>query len=309
MRSFFVSSIILTFFFHGCSTVTYTPNNSIAISKEKGKEFVEQASHAKNIDEYANVLGYTKHDNYYTFVDKEPYNATAISWRTFAAFCRAQGGIVDSDPKFTQTKIKCPLPSFVPQTTKTHTTGVTYCKIPYPEDTTKMSASQILYVFYTSFKGDYPKGEDRLDVSVTNDVNVLSPLKVCYDNAYRASLELLDQNRINEAEQLKKKQEQDKLRALEQERQTALAQEKAAGDKKIHEQKIKEINAFRNSKLSEETMTNCGPILEVKKTMVKVYFPVKDYGNEHWISKNEIFPDGYGCIFRNGQYAGPSISY
>lgn len=313
MNKHLYGSIFLALIFSGCTTVTYTPNNSMAISDEKAKEFVDKASQAINLDEYANVLGYSKNDGYYSFVDKEPYNKATISWRTFATFCKARGGIIQSDPKFAETKTTCPTPSYVLPTSKTYTTAITYCKVPLANDTTRMSADKILYVFYSRFKGDFPKAGDLIDVSVVGDQNTIAPIKACYDKAFNDSLVFLEQDRaIRQEVQIqnnKQYEEQKKAQALEQERQATLAKQKIEEDKRLHEKRLKEITSFRNSKLSEETMTSCGPILEVKKTMVKVYFPVKDYGNEHWISKNEIFPDGYGCIFRNGQYAGPSISY
>lgn len=302
-------SLALAVFLCGCSTVTYTPNNSMAISKEKANEFVYDSSQAKNLDEYAKVLGYDKKDGYYTFSDKNPYNATSISWRTFASFCKAQGGIVDNPPRFTQTKNECPLPPFVLPNTNTHKTVATYCKVPLEGDTTKMGASKILYVYYSHFKGDYPKGEDRLDIVVTGEQSIIAPIKVCYDKAYQDTLVILEKERIKQEEDKAKKAELDKQKALEQERQVALAKQRAEEEKVQHAQRLKEIAAFRNGKLSEETVTNCGPILEVKKTMVKVYFPVKDYGNEHWIAKTEIFPDGYGCAFTNGKYVGPTYKY
>ena len=313
MNKHFYGSIILALTFNGCATVTYTPNNSMAISDETAKEFVNKASLAKNLDEYANILGYSKHDSYYSFADKEPYNKATISWRTFASFCKAQGGIIQSDPKFTETKTTCPIPSYVLPTSKAYTTAITYCKVPFANDTTRMSANEILYVFYSRFKGDFPKGGDFIDVIVVGDQNTIAPIKACYNKAFDDSLVYLEKDRAirQEVQMQNEKQyvEQKKAQALEQERQATLAKQKIEEDKKFHEQHLKEIASFRNGKLSEELVTNCGPILEVKKTMVKVYFPVKDYGNEHWIPKNEVFPDGYGCSFLNGQYVGPTFKY
>lgn len=306
-------SFVLAILLCGCSTVTYTPNNSMAISDEKAKEFVDKSAQAKNLNEYANILGYSKHDGYYSFVDKEPYNKATISWRTFASFCKAQGGIIQNDPKFAEIKTTCPIPSFVQPTSKTYTTAITYCKIPAANDATRMSANEILYIFYSRFKGDYPKGGDLIDVIITGDQNTIAPIKSCYNKAYEDSIVYLEKDRAirQEVQNQNERQyvEHKKAQALEQERQATLAKQKAEEEKRQHEQRLKEIATFRNGKLSEETVTNCGPILEVKKTMVKVYFPVKDYGNEHWIPKNEIFPDGYGCAFTNGQYVGPTYRY
>jgi len=62
---------------------------------------------------------------------------------------------------------------------------------------------------------------------------------------------------------------------------------------------------FRSS-LKVGSETNWGPVLEIKASLVKVYFPVRDYGNEHWIRKDVAFPPGYECRFLNGQYVPPT---
>lgn len=51
--------------------------------------------------------------------------------------------------------------------------------------------------------------------------------------------------------------------------------------------------------------TNCGPVLEIRADLAKVYSPVKDYGNEHWIRVDQLFPPLTGCRFLNGQYEPP----
>jgi hypothetical protein len=76
---------------------------------------------------------------------------------------------------------------------------------------------------------------------------------------------------------------------------------------KAHEQEEKDrVAKFRKS-LKEGGDTNCGPVIEARRSMVKVYFPVKDYGNEHWVRKEQIFPPDYGCRFVNGQYQVPDL--
>lgn len=59
--------------------------------------------------------------------------------------------------------------------------------------------------------------------------------------------------------------------------------------------------AFRKA-IKVESETNCGPVIEIKGSLVKVYFPVASYGNEHWIKKDQIFPPGFECRFLNGNY-------
>lgn len=64
--------------------------------------------------------------------------------------------------------------------------------------------------------------------------------------------------------------------------------------------------AFRKA-VKVESETNCGPVIEIKGSLVKVYFPVASYGNEHWIKKDQIFPPGFECRFLNGNYMPPSL--
>lgn len=51
--------------------------------------------------------------------------------------------------------------------------------------------------------------------------------------------------------------------------------------------------------------TNCGEVLELRRGLVKVNFPVENYGNEHWIKKSLILKPGAGCQFVNGNYVPP----
>lgn len=69
-------------------------------------------------------------------------------------------------------------------------------------------------------------------------------------------------------------------------------------------QMMVEATAFR-SRLKAEDETNCGPAIEIKGSLVKVYHPVEGFGTEHWIQKARLFPPGSGCSFMNGQYRPP----
>lgn len=64
------------------------------------------------------------------------------------------------------------------------------------------------------------------------------------------------------------------------------------------------LNAFRRS-IRVETETNCGPVLEIRGALIKIYSPIRNYGNEHWIRKEQIFPPSYDCHFFNGNYTPP----
>jgi hypothetical protein len=61
---------------------------------------------------------------------------------------------------------------------------------------------------------------------------------------------------------------------------------------------------FRKS-IKVGAKSNCGPIVEIRQSLAKVYHPVEGYGNEHWLEINSIFPEGAGCSFFNGRYQPP----
>lgn len=67
----------------------------------------------------------------------------------------------------------------------------------------------------------------------------------------------------------------------------------------------KNIKKFRQT-LKNGVDTNCGTIIEMKESSVKVHYPVKNHGAEHWIDTNKIFPKGHGCRFVNGNYVAPA---
>lgn len=70
----------------------------------------------------------------------------------------------------------------------------------------------------------------------------------------------------------------------------------------IEQERIRnKIVVFRKS-LKEGDDTNCGPIIEVKGKLIKVAFAVANYGNEHWIKRDQILSPDYVCRFVNGQY-------
>lgn len=73
----------------------------------------------------------------------------------------------------------------------------------------------------------------------------------------------------------------------------------------IKRQQEVQTREFRRT-LRPEAKTNCGPVLELKTSLVKVYFPVQGYGNEHWLERDTVYPPGYECRFVNGRYVAPS---
>lgn len=83
-----------------------------------------------------------------------------------------------------------------------------------------------------------------------------------------------------------------------------LAQEKieAENTRRAQVEEAKKLVSWRKT-LREGDETNCGPVLETKRGLIKVYFPVANYGSEHWIRVDQIQKAGMGCRFVNGQYA------
>jgi hypothetical protein len=89
------------------------------------------------------------------------------------------------------------------------------------------------------------------------------------------------------------------------EKEAAAAEVKRAKDEAIRQAtERKRITVFRTS-LKDGDETNCGPIIEVKGKLVKVSYAVANYGNEHWIRRDSIFPSSYDCQFINGEYQSP----
>jgi hypothetical protein len=85
-------------------------------------------------------------------------------------------------------------------------------------------------------------------------------------------------------------------------REKAIKIAKEESDKRVTEKM--RLVSFRKS-LHEGDETNCGPVLVVKPKLVQISFPVANYGNEHWVRRDQILPSGYECSFVNGQYQIP----
>lgn len=97
--------------------------------------------------------------------------------------------------------------------------------------------------------------------------------------------------------------EQERVAQLK--RAQALQNDQMKQDEIRRKERQKEISEFRRT-IKIETKTNCGPVLEIKGQLAKIYFPVQNYGNEHWIDKSTLFPWNYRCLFLNGQYQPPA---
>lgn len=87
-----------------------------------------------------------------------------------------------------------------------------------------------------------------------------------------------------------------------------LAQEKIEEEKARRSQieEGRKLSMWRQS-LRDGDETNCGPVIEAKGKLLKISYAVENYGNEHWIRRDQIFPSRYGCYFLNGQYQIPSL--
>jgi hypothetical protein len=70
------------------------------------------------------------------------------------------------------------------------------------------------------------------------------------------------------------------------------------------ERLLAEAVQFRKT-ISVGSMSNCGPVVEIRQGLARIYAPVQGYGNEHWLEVDSLFPAGSGCRFVNGRYVAP----
>jgi len=102
------------------------------------------------------------------------------------------------------------------------------------------------------------------------------------------------------AEEARKK-ELAQQRAVEEQKRR-IAEEAETRQRQIEQAQVRaKLPAFRKS-LREGDDTNCGPIIEIKGKLIKVAFAVANYGNEHWVKREQILSPDYACRFVNGQY-------
>lgn len=100
--------------------------------------------------------------------------------------------------------------------------------------------------------------------------------------------------------------ERERLRAenAEKERKAeAVQQAKAAAElaaaQKAEAQRL--VAWRRTLKIGDDTF--CGPVIEIKSTMLKIAVrpQLQGFGNEAWLKASEVFPEAYGCYNRNGR--------
>lgn len=89
----------------------------------------------------------------------------------------------------------------------------------------------------------------------------------------------------------------------------ALACQEETAERQRREKTLAQIRSFQKT-LHTGMETNCGPVVELKPPLAKIYFPVPNYGNEHWLRIDELYPPwATGCRFVNGRYQPPEGSY
>lgn len=110
-----------------------------------------------------------------------------------------------------------------------------------------------------------------------------------------------DELSLREAEERKRRETEE---AARREAQVKAEEEQRQYEQDQRRQRMAKVESFRRV-IKVETETNCGPVLEIKGALVKIYSPVANYGNEHWIRKEQLFPPDYRCRFFNGNYEPP----
>ncbi|PKB24405.1 hypothetical protein [Janthinobacterium sp. 64] len=108
---------------------------------------------------------------------------------------------------------------------------------------------------------------------------------VDFDGKLPQFKELL-RNRMNEENRLAKKRTQDAAQEAERQRQA----------------EAKKVLAWRKT-LQVGSDTFCGPVIEIRHPMVKIFISVQlqGFGNEAWLKSSDIFPPEYGCRNVNGR--------
>lgn len=111
-----------------------------------------------------------------------------------------------------------------------------------------------------------------------------------------------EERRIQEEQSAKERELKNSIKLNQLEKETNMLEQM---ERRAMHNFTKNIENFRQS-LKIGVETNCGKIIEMKNSAVKIQFPVKNYGDEHWIDVNKIFPKGHGCRFVKGNYIAPA---
>ncbi|MFA5234850.1 MAG: hypothetical protein WC390_10660 [Sulfurimonas sp.] len=149
----------------------------------------------------------------------------------------------------------------------------------------------------------------RKAVTVDEFNNVIEECSSLEDANRFVTLSILNRNAI-----IKREKAEGKTRNTKKSPQRARIMpqqiDKNANEIELIEQRAmhnftKNIEKFRQT-LKAGAETNCGKIIEMKKSAVKVHYPLKNYGDEHWIDFDKVFPKGHGCRFVKGKYIAPA---
>lgn len=174
-------------------------------------------------------------------------------------------------------------------------------------------SAQKLMAYRQAFKSAYTSQmlQRVIDEYKDNDPENLISVAITEKKALETKEMALHQKRLDEIKQdLERREAMDKANAEEEQRKEVDYQNFIAEQEKQkavrHKQLTSEVRKFQTTiKIGSET--NCGPVLEIKASLIKVYMPVKEYGNEHWLKKSSLYPSSYSCSFYNGQYVEPTI--
>lgn len=93
-------------------------------------------------------------------------------------------------------------------------------------------------------------------------------------------------------------------RRIQDEKYAAINRARDEASAQDRRQREGEAVLFRR-KIIIGTETNCGPVINVKADLVQIYHPVPNYGNEHWVRRDEVFGPYINCRFENGKYVSP----
>lgn len=139
--------------------------------------------------------------------------------------------------------------------------------------------------------------------SSLQDANRLVALAVQNRDVMLERIRVEDEKRRIQEEQLANENEiRAKIQLQQLEKETSMLEQM---EQRAMHNFTKNIEKFRQT-LKAGAETNCGKIIEMKKSAVKVHFPVKNYGDEHWIDFDKVFPKGHGCRFVKGKYIAPA---
>lgn len=74
-------------------------------------------------------------------------------------------------------------------------------------------------------------------------------------------------------------------------------------EKRLEELEAQRVASFRRG-IKVETKTNCGPVIDKKGSLIKVYAALPNFGSEHWLERDQLYPPDYSCWWKNGKYFG-----